>query len=170
MTGNSKINNDLSLNDNLIESFEIVKEMVRISEGRSRAGLMLGLQDLGATLNGFVGAYYPVSSNIIVVNKTPLRRIKETNPKLIKPYSTHILLHEYIHSLGLLDEKKTRQKTYDISRKHFGEKHLITKLSRNIERFFPYLVYPIHGWIPQSNSRIEIIKGFDKSSINNYIA
>ena len=95
-----------------IEIFEEVKQVVKKSEGRSRAGLMLGLQELGSPLNGFIGAYYPVASNIIVVNKTPIRRIIETKPELIKPYGFHILLHEYIHSLGFLDETITRHKTY----------------------------------------------------------
>jgi hypothetical protein len=166
----NKDDNNLKLRENLIDTFELVKEMVRKNDGRSRAGLMLGLQELGATLNGFIGAYYPISSNIIVMNKTPIRRINETNPSLFKPYSTHVLLHEYIHSLGDLDESNVRQKTYDISRKYFGEKHVITELSKNIEKFFPYLVYPIQGWIPPSSTPIELIKGFDKSNINRYIA
>jgi hypothetical protein len=156
--------------DQLINTFEVVKDIVRKSEKRSRAGLMLGLQELGSNLNGFIGAYFPVSSNIIVINKTPLRRIIDTNPNLIKPYGFHVLLHEYIHSLGFLDEQVTRQKTYEISKQHFGDKHIITQLSTNIARFFPNLVYPIYGWMPPKNfPQIEIIQGFDKSNTENYI-
>ncbi len=161
---------DEKIRNQLIDTFEEVKEVVRQKEKRTRAGLMLGLQELGSTLNGFIGAYYPISSNIIVMNKTPLRRINETNPQLIKPYGFHILLHEYIHSLGFLDEEITRLKTYEISKKHFGEKHIITQLSTNIKKFLPNLVYPIHGWIPPKNiPSIEIIQGFDKSNTENYI-
>jgi len=161
---------DEKVRNQLIDTFEEVKEVVRQKEKRTRAGLMLGLQELGSTLNGFIGAYYPFSSNIIVMNKTPLRRINETNPQLIKPYGFHILLHEYIHSLGFLDEEITRLKTYEISKKHFGEKHIITQLSTNIKKFLPNLVYPIHGWIPPKNiPSIEIIQGFDKSNTENYI-
>ena len=161
---------DEKVRNQLIDTFEEVKEVVRQKEKRTRAGLMLGLQELGSTLNGFIGAYYPVSSNIIVMNKTPLRRIIETNPQLIKPYGFHILLHEYIHSLGFLDEEITRLKTYEISKKHFGEEHIITQLSTNIKKFFPNLVYPIHGWIPLKNiPPIEIVQGFDKSNTENYI-
>jgi hypothetical protein len=170
MKVDSHSNKDLIPKDDLIDSFELVKEVVRKSYGRSRAGLMLGLQELGATLNGFIGAYYPLTSNIIVMNKTPIRRINETNPNLLKPYSTHILLHEYIHSLGFIDENDVRQKTYEISKEHFGKKHLITEFSTKMERFFPYLVYPVQGWMPNTNAPIELIKGFDKSNINNYIA
>ena len=158
------------IKNQLIETFEDVKEVVRKSEKRTRAGLMLGLQELGSTLNGFIGAYFPVSSNIIVINKTPLRRLIETNPKLIKPYGFHILLHEYIHSLGYLDENLTRQKTYEISKKNFGENHVVTQLAANINKFIPNLVYPVQGWVPQDNiPPIEIIKGFDRSNSEYYI-
>ena len=166
-------NNAFSENEikqEFIEIFEEVKQVVKKSEGRSRAGLMLGLQELGSSLNGFIGAYYPVASNIIVMNKTPIRRIIETKPELIKPYGFHVLLHEYIHSLGFLDKTITRHKTYEISKEHFGEKHIITQLCTNVEQFFPNLVYPTYGWIPQKNNPpIELIKGFDKSNTNNYI-
>jgi hypothetical protein len=154
----------------LIDTFEEVKEVVRKSESRSRAGLMLGLQELGSSLNGFIGAYYPVSSNIIVMNRTPLRRIIETNKELLKPYGFHVLLHEYIHSLGFLNEQVTREKTYEISKKHFGENHIVTQLSTNMQQFFPNLTYPIYGWIPpKTTPPIEIIRGFDKSNTSNYI-
>jgi hypothetical protein len=153
----------------LIETFENVKEVVRRKEGKSRAGLMLGLQDLGASMSGFVGAYYPVESNIIVVNTTPLKRIMETEPNLLKPYIFHILLHEYIHSLGVIDENQTRYKTYDISRREFGESHIVTELSKNMEKHLKNMVYPTYGWLPQEASNIELVKGFDKSSYQSYI-
>jgi len=161
---------DKIVKKDLINTFESVKEVVRKIEGRSRAGLMLGLQELGAYMNGFVGAYYPVESNIIVMNKTILRRINETNPELLKPYSFHILLHEYIHSLGVVDEYAAKQKTYEISRKYFGEDHLVTEFSKDMRKFLPYLVYPIYGWMPEKQTPIELVKGFDRSSTRGYIA
>ncbi len=161
---------DNNVKQELIEIFETVKEAVRKNEGKSRAGLMLGLQELGASLDGFVGAYYPISSNIIVVNKTPLRRIIQTNKNLLKPYIFHVLLHEYIHTLGFLDEYTTQKKTYEISRKHFGEEHIVTQLSTNIKKFLPDIVYPLHGWLPAEDfPKIELIRGFDRSSTNVYI-
>jgi len=153
-----------------IDTFELVKDAVRKNEGRSRAGLMLGLQELGASQNGFIGAYYQVASNIIILNTTPIRRIIETNPKLLEPYGFHVLLHEYIHSLGFLDEYFTEQKTYEITKKYFGEKHIATALSSDIKKFLPNLVYPIQGWLPtQDSPDIKLVKGFDRSSIESYI-
>jgi hypothetical protein len=154
----------------LIDTFELVKDAVLKNEGRSRAGLMLGLQELGTSLSGFIGAYHQVASNIIVVNATPLRRIIETNPQLLKPYGFHVLLHEYIHSLGFLDEDITKQKTFEITSKYLGEEHVATKLSTNMNHFFPNLVYPLQGWLPPKESpKIMLIKGFDRSNTDNYI-
>jgi len=155
---------------NLIDVFEQVKSTVSFQEQRSRAGLMLGLQELGSTQEEFIGAYYPIASNIIVMNKTPLRRILETKVELLQPYSFHILLHEYLHSLGFLDEEITQYKTYTISKKQFGKDHIITQLSAHIQHFFPYLTYPTLGWTPPENaSAIELVKGFDSSHLQMYI-
>lgn len=153
-----------------IDTFEDVKNIVKKSQGRSRAGLMLGFQELGSSMNGVICAYFPVASNIIVINQTPLRRINETNPNLLKPYGFHVMLHEYIHSLGFLNEEITKQKTYEISKENFGEKHIITQFSTDIKKIFPNIVYPINGWIPpESTPPINIIKGFDISNTQNYI-
>jgi hypothetical protein len=166
-----KSNNDLAMiKTSLIDTFEEVKEAVRKIEGRSRAGLMLGLQEIGSSLDGFVGAYFPVASNIIIVNTTPLRRILETNKRLLKPYAFHVLLHEYIHSLGYLDEATTERKTYEISKQYFGKDHIVTEFSTDMRKFFPNLVYPVHGWIPPNTiSTIELVPGFDFSTSDSYI-
>ena len=165
-----EVASEAAFGSDLTNIFESVKDTVRKHERRERAGLMLGLQELGASLSGFVGAYYPVYSNIIVVNKTVLRRILETDKSLFEPYAFHILLHEYIHSLGLFDEEETRRKAYEISRKRFGEDHLATEFARNMEQFMPNLVYPIYGWAPQTEAPVELVKGFDRGSTQGYIA
>ncbi|TRZ90179.1 MAG: hypothetical protein D4R88_04115 [Methanosarcinales archaeon] len=46
-------------------------------------------------------AFYPVGTNVIVMNKIPLERIKETRPELYKPYIFHasitpLLPHYYL--------------------------------------------------------------------------
>jgi len=61
-----------------------------------------------------------VGFNFIVVNKIPLERIKKTRPGLLKPFAFHVLMHEYIHSPGYLDEQFVRQMVYDISRAVMG--------------------------------------------------
>jgi hypothetical protein len=39
-------------------------------------------------------------SNISVMNKIPLKRVKETGPEFYKPYAIHVLMYEYIHGPG----------------------------------------------------------------------
>ncbi|HUV82264.1 MAG TPA: hypothetical protein VMW53_04200 [archaeon] len=60
-----------------------------------------------------------MGSNIIVMNK--LLRIKEKDPVLYKSYAFHVLLHEYIHSLGCLNEDFVHHKVFDITKPLFGE-------------------------------------------------
>jgi len=151
----------------LVDVFELVKEVVRLREGVSRPGLVLGLQELGASWNGFIGAYYPITSNTIVINKTFLRCIHEINATLLEPYAFRVLLHEYTRSLGYFDEQATRRKTYEISRNLFGEKHIVTQLSIDTKRLFPSIVYPIYGWHPPKEiSTIELIQGYTLVSAN----
>jgi len=152
----------------LADIFEVVKSAVRESMGMSRGGLMLGLADLGNHPQGFFGAFYPVGSNFIVMNKSPLQRIRETNPDLYKPYAFHVLLHEYIHSLGYLDERLVRIRVYEITKTLFGDDHPATLLAADVTRFFPNLVYPDMAWQPE-DLRIELVLDFDRSSVT-YIA
>jgi hypothetical protein len=148
----------------LPDIFEIVKSAVVESLGRSRSGLMLGLADLGNQPNGWLGAFFPVGTNIIVMNKIPLNRIKETNPDLYKPYAFHVLLHEYIHSLGDIDERVVRTKVHEITKAVFGEQHPATQLAKDTSSFFPNLVYPNVLWEPE-DLNIELVKDFDRSSV-----
>ncbi|MBN1677598.1 MAG: hypothetical protein JW880_03585 [Candidatus Thermoplasmatota archaeon] len=161
--------NRLDSADDLADIFEIVKLAVRKTTGKERAGLMLGLADLGGGPQGFVGAFYPVATNIIVMNSLPLRRIRETEPVLYKPYVFHILLHEYLHTLGIIDESATRQKAFEISMKLFGENHPVTHLAADLSKFIPKLVYPVYGWQAREDYTLELVEGFDRSSTSNYI-
>lgn len=148
----------------LADIFEVVKAAVLESDKKSRSGLMLGLADLGNQPNGWFGAFYPVGTNIIVMNKIPLKRIKQTNPRLFKPYAFHVLLHEYIHSLGCLDEDDARKKVFEISSAVFGDGHPATELARDTTPFFPNLVYPSISWQPE-DLQIELVKDFDRGSV-----
>lgn len=152
----------------LADIFEVVKSAVRESMGTGRGGLMLGLADLGNHPRGFFGAFYPVGSNFIVMNKSPLQRIRETNPDLYKPYAFHVLLHEYIHTLGYLDERLVRIRVYEITKALFGDDHPATLLAADVTRFIPNLVYPDMAWYPE-DLRIELVLDFDRSSVT-YIA
>jgi hypothetical protein len=148
----------------LADIFEVVKSAVERRMRRSRAGLMLGLANLGNHPQGWFGAFYPVGTNIIVMNRVPMQRIKETDPSLFKPYVFHVLLHEYLHSLGYLDEEQVRQMAVEITLELFGKDHLATRIASNPMSFFPNLVYPNVNWQPE-DVNIELVDGFDRSSV-----
>jgi hypothetical protein len=147
----------------LADIFEVVKGAVWENRKKSRGGLMLGLANLGNHPQGFFGAFYPVGSNIIVMNKIPLERIKETRPELFKPYIFHVLLHEYLHTLGYLDENGVRKMVIDITRDVFGDEHLDTGIAADTQHFFHNLVYPGAAWQPD-NMNMELVPDFDRGS------
>ena len=153
---------------NLSDLFELVKRAVEAVFGRTRAGLMLALADLGNHPQGFLGAFYPVASNVIVMNKVPLLRIQETNQSLYKPYAFYVLLHEYLHSLGFIDERACREQSQRILETLFGADHLVSQVSADTARFFPNLVFPDAAWQP-AELHLEFVRGFDRGSAS-YIA
>jgi hypothetical protein len=116
------------------EIFELVKDTVRLALNRERAGLMLGLSDLGIAQAGFVGGFHQMGSNAIILNSSVLKRISRARPEILKPYSLSVLLHEYLHALGVLDETRARLLTYKICSESFGEDHEATRMSRDFNR------------------------------------
>jgi len=87
-------------------------------------------------------AVFTVGSNFIVMNRIPLERTKNRQDGLFKPFAFHVLMHEYIHSPGYLDEQLVRQMVCDISRAVMGDSHLATQLAQDLTRFIPDPVYP----------------------------
>ncbi len=150
----------------IADIFEIIKEIVREYLGLEQAGLLVGIADLGAHKHGFIGAFYSLEANAIVINKKPLTRILQTSPSLYNYYLFHIMLHEYLHSIGLFDEVQTRQLVYEICSHYFGDEHTITQLTMNIEKFIPNLTYPISGFQPPQDANIEFVKGIDVKNTN----
>jgi hypothetical protein len=152
----------------LPDIFELVKLLVSRTLGKSRGGLMLGMANLGNHPQGFFGGFFTAGTNVIVLNKIPLQRIKETRPELYKPYVFFVLLHEYIHSLGYLDEADVRAKVFDITKKALGEDHLATQMASGSSEFIKHLAYPGISWKPDDEG-LELVEGFDRSSVS-YIA
>lgn len=150
------------------EIFEKVKRDVKKVFGRHRAGLSLGLVEMGMYRGGFIGGmhYYPGTE--IVMNKTPLKVILESQPyEIIWAYTYHILLHEYIHSLGILDEQQCKAITLKISEEIFMDAdHPTIILAKNgIGTYIPHL--KVHYLPPEQRPdgiSIEYIHGFDRES------
>lgn len=107
--------------------WEIVKDTVRDSLGEHRVGIMLFLDDLPLQ----VGAYHPLGTNNIVLNRT-LVQIAEAatqSRKLVNAFVYSLLVHEYLHATGHIPETEVRPLVYRISRECFGEDHVVTRLA-----------------------------------------
>ncbi len=101
--------------------FRLVKRVVEAKLGLRRAGLMLVLADAPA----YVLAFHGVGSNFVVVNRLVLRALLSSGlPRIrVNAYLFTVLLHEYLHSLGYLDEQEVRRMVAELTKEIFGEDH-----------------------------------------------
>jgi hypothetical protein len=143
--------------------FEAVKEAVRRVLGKERAGLMVVTQEIGNMPGGFLGAYFVVGANAIVVNQTPLRRIQETQKDLEIPWLFGVLLHEYLHALGILDEAEVRRVTTRVASEVLGPDHPATRMAEKPMEYIGNLAWPHVVWQPQ-DVPFEIVKGLDRDA------
>jgi hypothetical protein len=153
-------------NSSFPDLFEVVKRIVEDKLGSHRAGLMLGLTDLGMGPNGFIGAFFVMGSNAIVINRQPLNLVKIRTPELHKAYRFYLLLHEYLHASGIYNEEETRKTAYLLCQEIFGEGHSVTKIAANFSVLFKDIIQPAFDFIPPEDVTIDLIPGFDRSSVN----
>ncbi|NIM45540.1 MAG: hypothetical protein GTN80_07835 [Nitrososphaeria archaeon] len=145
--------------------FKLVKRAVREELGRSRGGLMLGLQDLPHNLL----AYHVMGGNFIVVNKSVLRQVEgEARSRLeVNSYLFYILLHEYLHSLGQMNEVNVRAMVGEVSRRLLGRDHICTRIAVDgLASVFPGIPWPDYGSLFHPPTGIEIVPDFDRESIS----
>jgi hypothetical protein len=151
------------------ELFRIVKQLVERHLRKSRAGIMLGLAPLGLSPSGFFGGYFVLGSNAIVLNRDVLNYVKLKEPDWHNAYAFHVLLHEYLHTLGYLSEDEVRPIAHEISVAALGAQHPATRIAAAMvpgetgetPAFFRELVFPKFGYAPARRPQIEIVKGFD---------
>ncbi len=144
--------------------FKLVKSAVEFSIDKRRVGLILGL----SSLPNNVGAMHQLGSNFIIMNKNLLERVAESNSKcLVNAYVFHILLHEYIHSLGYANEQDTQILTHAVSEKTLGSDHPATKIARygigSVLSRAPAMVY--HD---PKDKGIELVKDFEDDNLNYF--
>ncbi len=146
--------------------FKIVKRNVKEVFGTERVGFMLVLSELPAG----VAAMHYMGSNSIILNKSLVKSldvIEKAREK--RNYVIYdLLLHEYIHSLGYVDERTVRSLCWKICEKTFGKDHLTTKMAYP----GPGKIYPELALVKPSASfynSAEIVNGFDTENIS-YIA
>jgi diketogulonate reductase-like aldo/keto reductase len=110
------------------EVWKIVKKTVEYSMRKRRGSMMLFLDNLPLQL----GAYYPVGTNNIVLNRALVDVVetKINSKETINALIYNLLLHEYLHALGEMSETAVRQQVIEVANKSFGETHQATVLAR----------------------------------------
>ena len=113
---------------NYAEVWKIVKETVECTLGKRRDSLMLFLDDLPLQL----GAYYPLGTNNIVLNRTLVEIVEASmsDKPTVNALVYNLLLHEYLHSLGDMSETGVRKQVFEVAKKCFGETHIATVVAR----------------------------------------
>jgi hypothetical protein len=152
--------------------FEKVRRDVKRVYNRRRAGLSLGLVDLGMSQGGFVGGLHFHPGTDIIMNVSPLKLIIETQPyEIVWAYTYHILLHEYIHSLGIIDEHRCRILTLKLTEEIFKDSdHPAVILAKNgIGSYIPTMEL---RYLPPEQKpegiKIEYLPEFDRESFEYY--
>jgi hypothetical protein len=142
------------------EVWEIVKDTVKDSFDEHRVGMMLFLDDLPLQL----GAYHPLGTNSIVLNRTLVQIVEAAtkSKRLVNAFVYSLLVHEYLHALGHVPETEVRPLVYKVSRECFGADHIVTKLAAKS----PWAL--LRG-VPLSQIEapkrvMEIVKDFEKTN------
>jgi hypothetical protein len=163
LSGNSKatekFGNHLETAKNYSEVWQIVKDTVKFSLGKRRDSMMLFLDDLPLQL----GAYYPVGTNNIVLNRSLVEIVEASvsSKPTVNALIYNLLLHEYLHALGEYSEVEVRRMVVEVASKCFGEQHISTVVARKS----PWVLLkdtPL-GPLNAPKRVMEIVKDFEKT-------
>ena len=151
--------NHLEKATNYGEIWELVKDTVAFSLNKRRSGMMLFLDDLPIQL----GAYHPIGTNNIVLNRTLVQIVEATieSKRVVNALIYNLLLHEYLHALGEFSEVEVRRMVYEIAQKCFGEDHVVTLIAKKS----PWALLkgiPLEA-INTPKRIMEIVKDFEKT-------
>jgi hypothetical protein len=141
------------------EVWEIVKDSVEFALQKRRGGMMLFLDDLPIQL----GAYHPIGTNNIVLNRLLVQVVEATieSKRVVNALIYNLLLHEYLHALGEYSEVDVRRLVYDVAKKCFGEEHIVTMIAKKS----PWSLLqgiPL-GAVNAPKRVMEIVKDFEKA-------
>ena len=161
ITVENKINNNDKLRGlkDFNEVFEFVKYSVNSVYEMKRAGLSLMLHRMPTK----VGAYHVLGSNVIAINSILLEQVKKYSASNdeYNSYLFTVLLHEYLHSFGILDEHIVRQMSVELCEKFFGEERMVTVIAVDPLKIFPQLGSARYD---KFENKYELIKNFDNSN------
>jgi hypothetical protein len=128
LTSNSKVTErfiaSLDGAKDYAEVWKIVKETAEYALRKRRESMMLFLDDLPLQL----GAYYPVGTNNIVLNRALVEIVEASmsDKPTVNALIYNLLLHEYLHALGEMSETGVRRDVVEVVKKSFGENHIAT--------------------------------------------
>jgi len=156
----AKLSDGLKEKTDYSSIFSLVRKAVKSFTGKERVGLGLALADLPSQL----GAYWEVGGNFIIMNRNLLGALRAARRQEVEinSYVFVILMHEYLHSLGMLDEENARSATASICREIFEAGHPARELSSKD----PWQVYPFLVYAPNGNGEnLKIVENFDADSV-----
>jgi len=137
--------------------FNLVKRSVKEALNRERTGLLLYLRDLPLQ----VGAYHQLGTNAIILNRVLLEQVVQTTVSRaeVNAFLYYILLHEYLHTLGFVDERRVRALTAEITTATFGPRHVATRMATE----GPWARIKLHPYAaPRVYERaVEIVRDFE---------
>ncbi len=137
--------------------FNLVRDIISDKMNKKRSHILLGLIELGFNRGGFIGGLHLGGSNEIFLNKSALKVMQsESKSEYYKAYLFILLLHEYIHSIGVMNELKTRKFTRVIAQEVFDDNHPVVKLAvEGIQKYFPYN-FDSRKYVPTREERATI--------------
>jgi hypothetical protein len=144
--------------------FRVVRASTRRVLGLERTGLGLALSDLPSSL----GAYWPVTGNLIVMNEGLVQtmRAHARSEREFNSFVYVILAHEYLHTLGYLSEAEVRPATAWVARSTFGPDHPATRMAEgNLWSLYPFLQRAPEG----RGTRLRVVPDFDLAATSTYI-
>jgi len=144
---------------NYAEVGRIVQETAQYAVGKRRNSMMLFLDDLPLQL----GAYYPVGTNNIVLNRALVDVVEAsvTDKPTVNALVYNLLLHEYLHALGEMSEIGVRREVVEVAKKSFGEEHIATVLAKKS----PWVLLKDLPLGPYNTPKrtMEIVQDFEKT-------
>lgn len=141
------------------EVWDIVKDTVEYALHERRGGMMLFLDDLPIQL----GAYHPVGTNNIVLNRMLVQMVEAAieSKRVLNSLVYNLLVHEYIHALGEYSEGAARQLVVKVTRKCFGDDYIATQVA--IQSPWSLLKgIPLEG-VRAPKRFMEVVKDFEKT-------
>lgn len=144
--------------------FSVVRKAVRYAINRERSGLGLILSDLPPAL----GAFWEVGGNYIVLNESLVdaMRAMSSSTREFNSYVFVVLAHEYLHSIGYIDEGEVRKVTFSVISKAMGSSHPATAMAGgDLWQLYPFLRFASHA----GGRGARVVGKFDTESTRSYI-